>query len=79
MVKKEIDIAKHVLVPKHTKLSDKEKEEIFLKYNITEFNLPKILKTDAAIKAFNPKPGDVIKVERESATAGKAVYYRAVI
>ncbi len=79
MVKKDIDITKHVLVPKHTKLSDKEKEEIFLKFNITEFNLPKILKTDAAVKALNAKPGDVIKIERESATAGKAIYYRAVI
>lgn len=79
MVKKEIDIAKHVLVPKHTKLSDKEKEEVFLRFNITEFNLPKILKTDAAVKALNAKPGDVIKIDRESVTAGKALYYRAVI
>jgi len=73
------DVTKHVLVPKHTKLSEKEKEALFAKYNITFRELPKILKNDPAIAHLNPKPGDVIKIERKSKTAGKAIYYRGVV
>ncbi|MEM2916550.1 MAG: DNA-directed RNA polymerase subunit RpoH/Rpb5 C-terminal domain-containing protein, partial [Candidatus Woesearchaeota archaeon] len=29
---KEYDVTKHVLVPKHSKLSEKEKKELFEKY-----------------------------------------------
>lgn len=75
----EIDVSKHVLVPKHTKLSDKDKDELFAKYNANEFNLPKILKTDSALKGLDIKPGDVIKIERDSPTAGTAIYFRVVI
>ena len=32
-----------------------------------------------AIKHLNVKAGEVIKIERESKTAGKSVYYREVI
>ncbi len=70
---------KHVLVPKHTKLSEKEKEELFKKYNITIRELPKILISDPAIRHLNPKENDVIKIERNSITAGKSVFYRGVI
>ncbi|MBS3113162.1 DNA-directed RNA polymerase subunit H [Candidatus Woesearchaeota archaeon] len=74
-----IDVEKHVLVPKHSLLSDKDKVALFEKYNILEFNLPKILITDVAIKKLDPKIGDIIKIERVSLTAGKSLYYRVVI
>ena len=81
VIKKElnIDITKHILVPKHTKLNDKEREELLKKYNATEFNLPKILKTDATLKGLELKTGDIIKIERDSPTAGDSIYYRAVM
>ena len=81
MAKKEFDFdaTKHMLVPKHTKLSDKEKEKLFEQYKITEFNLPKILQTDPAIKTLDVNPDDVIKIERASLTADKTVYYRVVV
>ncbi|MFC1768893.1 DNA-directed RNA polymerase subunit H [Nanoarchaeota archaeon] len=76
---KDLDITKHVLVPKHVKLSEKEKKELFEKYNITMEELPKILIKDAAIKNLNVKAGDVIKVVRISSTAGESNFYRGVI
>jgi DNA-directed RNA polymerase subunit H (RpoH/RPB5) len=79
MAKKEIDVSKHQLVPKHTKLSDEEKEQLFQRYNLSELNLPKVLKTDSAVKSLNVKPGDVIKIDRDSITAGKSSYYRVVV
>lgn len=48
-------------------------------YNITVRDLPKILISDKAIEELNPKVGDVIKIVRDSKTAGKTHYYRLVI
>ena len=71
-------ITKHTLVPKQSKVSDSEKQKLFATYAITERELPKIKKDDAAIVSLNVQPGDIIKIERASQTAGVAVYYRVV-
>ena len=63
MVKKEV--RKHILVPKHVKLSDKEKKELFKRFNITLKELPKISKKDAALVNLDVKPGDIIKVTKK--------------
>ncbi|MFH1682844.1 MAG: DNA-directed RNA polymerase subunit H [Candidatus Woesearchaeota archaeon] len=69
----------HVLVPKHTKLSDAEAKKVLETYNISVKDLPKIVLEDSAIAALNVKVGDVIKISRKSKTAGESVYYRGVI
>jgi len=68
-----------VLVPKHTKLSEKQKEELFARYNTTSRELPKIMLKDPAIQHLEPVIGDVIKIERNSVTAEKSTFYRGVI
>jgi len=73
------NITKHKLVPKHSKLSESEKEKVLEAYGITIKQLPKISKEDPAIKSFDVKNGDIIKIERPSKTAGTAIYYRVVI
>jgi len=80
MAKKEIvyDVTKHVLVPKHSKLSDKDTAEMLKLYNISSRELPKILVTDPVIQHLNVKEGDVIKIQRETQTAGATVFYRRV-
>ena len=75
---KAYDISKHTLVPKHTKLSEKEKEIILKKYNISVTQLPRIIKTDSAIKDLKLKQGDVVKIVRQSPTAGEIIFYRSV-
>jgi DNA-directed RNA polymerase subunit H len=77
-MRKKLKIDKHSLIPKHIKLSEKEKEALFKKYNITATELPKILKDDPAIQGLGVKPGDVIKVTRKSPTSGEAIFYRGV-
>ena len=69
---------KHILVPKHEKISEKEKKELFERYNINVQQLPRIKRTDAAIAHLDCKPGDVIKITRNSQTAGSTLYYRGV-
>ena len=72
-------ITDHVLVPKHTTCSNKEKEEIYKKFNIEQKQMPKILKNDPAIRDLNVKAGDIIKIIRESPTAEISIFYRVVI
>lgn len=74
-----MEIEKHQFMPRHVLLSDTEKEDVLKKYGITSRQLPRILATDPAIVKFGCKPGDVIKIERKSETAGEAVYYRVVV
>tara|TARA_Y100000310_G_scaffold46298_1_gene43006 strand:+ start:144 stop:392 length:249 start_codon:yes stop_codon:yes gene_type:complete len=80
MKKKKLPIiSKHALVPKHSKLSDKEKKELLEKYNITLNELPRILKDDPAINSLSVKSGDIVKITRSSKTAGTALFYRGVV
>lgn len=72
------DIAKHILVPKHSKLKEQEKAKLLENLHLTVKELPKISKDDPAIAKLDVKAGDVIKIERESKTAGTAFYFRAV-
>ena len=76
---KKVDIKKHVLIPKHAKLSEKEKEEVLKRYNASTDDFPRILKRDAALQGMNAKYGDMIKIVRRSSTAGETVFYRVVV
>ena len=67
----------HILQPKHTKLNEKEAEELLSKLNISKSQLPKILLNDAALPE-NCNVGDIIKIERKE--DGKVnLFYRVVI
>lgn len=77
--KTEINIKNHSFVPKFIKLSEKEKEKILSDYNISSRQLPRILIKDSAIQDLEElKEGDVIKIIRNSPTAGESNYYRIV-
>lgn len=78
-MKKKFKADKHILIPKHSKLSESQKEKLLEKYNISLKELPRILKTDSAIISLAVKPGDVIKITRKSETASEAVFYRVVV
>lgn len=79
MPAKQIDTNSNFLVPKHELLSKEEKEELLKKYNVSTKQLPKIKKTDPAIKEMDLKIGEIVKITRNSETAGEAIYYRCVI
>ena len=79
MTDSEIDIFRHVLVPKARILKKEEVEEILKKYQTTKFNLPKILSKDPMCKALEAKAGDVLEIKRKSPTAGETIYYRVVV
>ncbi|MBW2968771.1 DNA-directed RNA polymerase subunit H [Candidatus Woesearchaeota archaeon] len=76
---KKIDITKHSLVPKHNLVSEAEKKKISDTLKLSGKELPKILKTDPAIKNIKIKDGDIIKITRKSPTAGETIFYRRVV
>ena len=69
----------HVYVPKHEIIAKKEAEEVLTKFNCKPTELPLIFVNDPAILGLCVKPGDMIKITRNSATAGESVYYRYVV
>ena len=72
-------VESHVLVPKHSLVNQKEMDELMKTYNISISNLPRILQSDSAIQDLKVKEGDIIKIERQSPTAGKTIFYRLVV
>ncbi len=74
-----VDIRNHIDVPEHVLLSEKEVNEILEKMDISKDKLPKILVTDPVVRLMGGKQGEVVKIIRESVTAGIDIAYRVII
>ena len=72
------NILDHNQVPPHRILNDKEKEEIYKKYNVTNENeqLPTISRFDPVAVAIGMRPGQLCEIIRPSKTAIQTKYYR---
>jgi DNA-directed RNA polymerase subunit H len=78
-VVKEVKPSAHRDVPKHEIVPKDEVEGILKRYNATFEQFPYILTTDPVVLELQGKPGDLIKIGRDSKTAGSSVYYRLVV
>jgi DNA-directed RNA polymerase subunit H len=67
----------HILQPKHTKLKEKEIEELLKELNVSKSQIPKILSTDPALPE-GCEIGDVIKLERKNEDKVD-LYYRVIV
>lgn len=70
---------RHYLVPEHILIKKEKVEELMSELGITKKSLPKISKLDAAVKPLKADKGDIVKIIRDSLTAGKTTYYRRVV
>ncbi|MEX0933060.1 MAG: DNA-directed RNA polymerase subunit RpoH/Rpb5 C-terminal domain-containing protein [Candidatus Pacearchaeota archaeon] len=68
----------HTLQPKHTKLNEKDAQELLEKLNISRSQIPKIFSNDPALPE-KCGVGDVIKIERKIADGNTGLYYRVVV
>ncbi|MHA2322341.1 MAG: DNA-directed RNA polymerase subunit RpoH/Rpb5 C-terminal domain-containing protein [Candidatus Thorarchaeota archaeon] len=59
--------------------SDEEIQLVLDHYGIEKNQLPRIFREDPAVKVLGARPGQVIRIERESLTAGRSFYYRLVV
>jgi len=75
----ETKVTEHVLVPKHTILSDEDKKQILIQFNATEEQFPYLFSIDPVVREIGAKPGDMVKITRVSDTAGETTYYRFVV
>lgn len=68
---------KHVLVPKHEKISPEEIAALLTEYKVRHAkNLPIIVKDDVIARWLGLRPGDVVKITRHNDTSGTYIYYR---
>jgi len=67
----------HILQPKHSKLSEKDAEELLKKLNVSKSQLPKIIQTDVALPEGS-NVGDIIKIERKEGEK-TFFYYRVIV
>jgi len=72
------DILKHQLVPEHVILSEEEAKKVLEDMKVHAEQLPRIRSDDPVVKAIGAREGDILKIVRESPTAGKFVTYRIV-
>lgn len=75
----ELDVRKNVLVPKHEILSEGQAKAVLDQFKVTPHQLPLIKDSDPVAKAVGAKAGDILKITRDSQTAGKAIAYRYVV
>jgi DNA-directed RNA polymerase subunit H len=82
------NVLNHVNVPLHEIVPQDEEATVLGSYQVTKDQLPKILVTDPAARAAKlmggdgetgASPGNIIKITRESSTAGVHVAYRSVV
>ena len=73
----QFNILTHTLVPKHTLLTNEQKDEFYKKFNIKKSNeIPEISRFDAVAMSICMRPDDVCKIIRPSKTAIEGIYYR---
>jgi len=73
------NIFEHVFVPKHEIVGAGEREKLLKEYRVQPYQLPRLKASDPAAKAIDAKPGDIVRIIRDSQTAGKYTSYRYVV
>lgn len=66
----------HILQSEHSKLNEKETEELLLKLNVSKAQLPKIISIDPNLPK-DSNIGDIIKIERKD--EDKIYFYFRVV
>lgn len=73
------NIFDHVLVPKHEIMMPEERQKLLEAYRVRPYQLPRLMASDPAAKAIGARPGDIVRIIRDSPTAGKYIAYRYVV
>ena len=73
------DLFDHEMVPTHVIAEQSEIQLVLEHYGIDKTHLPRIQSRDPAARVLGARPGQVIRVERSSPTAGLVYYYRLVV
>lgn len=76
----QFNIMEHSLVPKHTKLTKEETEQVKKDYNISDNSqFPKISRFELIARIIGIKPDEVCRIVRSCPTAITNIYYRICV
>ena len=73
------DIISYRDQPTFELLSPAEMEKVKAEYNVTDYTVQKLMRSDPIAKYFALKKGEIIRVIRPSPTSGEGVAYRIVM
>lgn len=72
--------SKHILVPKHERITEEEVKDVLAKYQVKSKNhLPHIFKADVMAKWLGLRVGDVVRITRPNENSGIYYYYRCCV
>lgn len=75
-----VNPTKHILTPKHRKLTIDEAKGVMSKHMIkSKGNMPHILKSDPVSKWLGFRTGDIIEIERFNKNSGVSYFYRSCV
>ncbi len=78
------NVLHHDMVPEHHLVEKNQEEKVLSELAISKDLLPKIVKSDPAVRALEEihgpiEAGRIIEIIRKSPTAGISKYYRVVV
>ncbi len=73
-----MEIPRHESVPKHTVMAEDEVKAVTDYFLMSKSELPTAFHTDPAVVWCGGRPGDLVKIERDSEATGKAITIRLV-
>ena len=76
---REFNPLEHKMVPNHEILNEEDLNKVLSEYKVDKEQLPKIRISDPSAVSVKAKVGDVVRISRDSQTAGKSYFYRLVI
>jgi DNA-directed RNA polymerases I, II, and III subunit RPABC1 len=75
----QINITRHVLVPKHEALSEEEKTKFLTEQNLQLSQIPRILRSDPVSRYYDFSEGQIIKITRNTGDGDFYITYRIVV
>eukprot|EP00270_Netrium_digitus_P012246 TRINITY_DN3960_c0_g1_i1.p1 TRINITY_DN3960_c0_g1~~TRINITY_DN3960_c0_g1_i1.p1 ORF type:complete len:209 (+),score=63.17 TRINITY_DN3960_c0_g1_i1:112-738(+) len=74
-----VNVKEHELVPKHQVLAENEKQTLLDRYNVKDHQLPRMQRSDPVARYYGLTRGQVVRIVRNSETAGHYINYRFVV